>query len=271
MRLLRPLRRGFTLIELLTVIAIITLLMGLLVPSLTAVRRFARDTRQRAEFASIEAALMMFRYDYGDYPPSFVPFKRWNGDAYSGAQQLTEALVGRDLMGFHPQSGWYPDDGVYDPDIDPNTFDERRGRYLDMTHINAFRLGQLYLPGVFPSGVVYMPETFVLCDLYALNVRMADGSSIKAGAPILYYRANRSGREIYEIYNYQDNMTIMGLGRMKDSWRHAFLDPIDPVNFDDYIDDPRVDRLYPHRPDSFLLISAGADGLYGTADDIRNF
>jgi hypothetical protein len=28
---------------------------------------------------------------------------------------------------------------------------------------------------------------------------------------------------------------------------------------------------YPHRPDSFILISAGLDGLYGTADDITNF
>ena len=27
----------------------------------------------------------------------------------------------------------------------------------------------------------------------------------------------------------------------------------------------------PHRRDTFILISAGGDGLYGTADDICNF
>ena len=28
---------------------------------------------------------------------------------------------------------------------------------------------------------------------------------------------------------------------------------------------------WPYRPDSYILISAGADGLYGTGDDITNF
>ena len=43
--------------------------------------------------------------------------------------------------------------------------------------------------------------------------------------------------------------------------------------FYDYIRDPKVsDRHpWPFRPDSYLLISAGMDGLYGTEDDIRNF
>ncbi len=27
----------------------------------------------------------------------------------------------------------------------------------------------------------------------------------------------------------------------------------------------------PYRPDSFILLSAGYDGLYGTADDVCNF
>jgi hypothetical protein len=39
-----------------------------------------------------------------------------------------------------------------------------------------------------------------------------------------------------------------------------------------YIHDPRLSpRYWACRPDAFLLISAGADGLYGTEDDIRNF
>jgi len=29
--------------------------------------------------------------------------------------------------------------------------------------------------------------------------------------------------------------------------------------------------VWPYRPDSYILISAGADGYYGTADDITNF
>jgi prepilin-type N-terminal cleavage/methylation domain-containing protein len=30
-------------------------------------------------------------------------------------------------------------------------------------------------------------------------------------------------------------------------------------------------RVWPYRPDSYILISPGRDGLYGTSDDIRNF
>jgi hypothetical protein len=30
-------------------------------------------------------------------------------------------------------------------------------------------------------------------------------------------------------------------------------------------------RLWPYRADSFLLISAGEDALYGTGDDLTNF
>ncbi len=42
--------------------------------------------------------------------------------------------------------------------------------------------------------------------------------------------------------------------------------------FYDYIRDPKIAaRPWPYRPDSYILISAGADGLYGTGDDIRNF
>ena len=30
-------------------------------------------------------------------------------------------------------------------------------------------------------------------------------------------------------------------------------------------------KVWPHRPDTFLIISAGKDGLYGTSDDVANF
>ena len=296
MRLSRPLRRGFTIVELLTVMAIITLLIGLLVPSLTAVRRFAKETRQRAEFASIEAALMTFRNDYGDYPPSTDGSNIDGIDfhGYSGSQRLTEALVGWDLMGFHPRSDFTYNgtriDGepVYDTD-NPDLMGERRSRYLDMTHINAFRLGDMYLPSPSPPGVPWhwMRDTFVLCDVF-LATNFATG--FRAGAPILYYRANRASNILVDptnplephvtarIYNAKDNDKLIDAKDISDEaqfGQHPLGDDSETyLNFYDYITDPRVDNpsvIYPHRPDSYLLISAGSDGLYGTADDIRNF
>ncbi len=45
-----------------------------------------------------------------------------------------------------------------------------------------------------------------------------------------------------------------------------------PLGFAHYIrNHDLAARVWPHNPDSYLLISAGADGVFGTADDIANF
>jgi prepilin-type N-terminal cleavage/methylation domain-containing protein len=43
-------RKGFTIVELLTVMAIIAILMGLLLPAMNAVRKAAKDVSQKAQF-----------------------------------------------------------------------------------------------------------------------------------------------------------------------------------------------------------------------------
>ncbi len=46
----------------------------------------------------------------------------------------------------------------------------------------------------------------------------------------------------------------------------------DYEKFYEFIRDKKLEtRDWPYRPDSYILISAGADGVYGTADDITNF
>ena len=50
-------RLGFTIVELLTVLAIISLLVGMLIPALSAVKRAAREAKLRKLPALREAAL----------------------------------------------------------------------------------------------------------------------------------------------------------------------------------------------------------------------
>jgi len=295
-------------IELLIVLAIIALLVGLLVPALSTVRNMARETKQKAQLTTIEMALAAFKNDYGDYPPS-DPFS-WLADTqeaqnYCGSQKLAEALLGWDLLGFHPDSGWRADGtnrrpyrdpvntGVIHPPgqyflYNPNSaidMDKRKGRYLELETANAFRLGSSapnVRDGLYADTGPLAPETFVLCDVFgSRKVMMPNGTTAQAGVPILYYKANISGKQILDIYHMADNDYLVFIKEQADLLENPLgpgeRPPRNPLAgdvgwFENYIADPRVTaRPWPYKPDSYILISAGADGLYGTPDDITNF
>jgi len=280
-------RQGMTLIEILIVLGIIALLTGLLIPALSVVKNTAKEAKQKAQFNAIDMALLNFKYDYGDYPPSAQePFNSF----YCGAQKLTEALMGWDLLGFHPKSQFNAD-GKSDMGVfiyDSNSIDKRKGPYLESEHANAFRLGDLFRDIAISNPDNIMWDNNVLCDVFKMTkVTLVNGQAATAGAPILYYRANTSGKTMREIYNVNDNDPVIELKEIKDNMGHPLRAgpyPSPSLNLDEffygledpfktgYIQDPKITaRPWPYRPDSYLLISAGADGLYGTNDDIRNF
>lgn len=275
---------AFTLVELLTVLAIITMLVALLIPALMVVRNMARETKQKAQLTTIEMGLTAFKNDYGDYPPS-----EWKQQDYCGAQKLAEALVGWDLLGFHPDSEFtsdgetedgsreiYPDPLNPDDPDDEKNLKERRGPYLELATTNVFKLEQL-----FDSTTPLASDTFVLCDVFvSKTVTLAGGKNVKAGSPILYYKANTSSKTIENvpvnkrIYNVRDNVPLTTiLKSILDDKEHPLGEAASTYKaFYDYITDPKVTATkWPYRPDSYILISAGADGLYGTSDDICNF
>jgi len=273
---------GLTIVEILVVVSIIALLVGMLIPALSVVRTTARETKQKAQLTTIELALTAFKNDYGDYPPSTGwDYSRGQPLDYCGAQKLAEALVGWDLMGFHPKSDFRSDGfnnaGIYVYDAnDPVLFDQRKGPYLDLATANVFRLGNIspLKPGLFTNCSPLAPDTFVLCDVFGTRkITLPGGKVVKAGAPVLYYRAHRVGNVINQIYDVRDNVALVALGRLSDGKDHPLADTASGYQFFyDYIRDPKVAaKPWPYRPDSYLLISAGADGLYGTADDICNF
>jgi prepilin-type N-terminal cleavage/methylation domain-containing protein len=300
-------KSGFTLVELLTVLVIIALLAGVLLPALNMVRNTAKEARQKVQFATIEQAIMAFKGDYGDYPRS-----NWTGapgTLYEGAQMLAEALVGWDLMGFHPNSAWrsngfdaanfqwvYPPPplDLTDPVIKKN-LEERRGPYLELSKANVFRLGNSVLPlakdVLFNNTKDLAADTYVLCDSFGIKkLTFQNGPNteiVTAGTPILYYKANTNSKAWFgpsfsdqRIYNYFDNQNLINLNRMTDGKIHeisknSVADGVYGV-FYRKLTDPKfppsvITGEWPYNSDSYVLISAGADGLYGTADDITNF
>jgi type II secretory pathway pseudopilin PulG len=240
----------------------------------------------------------------------FVP-ARGGLQNYCGAQKLAEALLGWDLLGFDPESMWRADglaaDALGRPIPNtvyaaPNTLDKRRQRYIELETANAFYLGDL-----FPNPLPLAPKTYVLCDVFEApgrKVQRANGDIVSPGTPILYYKANPVSKTIFEtnvalrvttdarIYNARDNAPLVIQGRMADIMKGTRIphriDPSHPANSDPryvvdpgdefpyfyqwYIRDPKVQaKFWPYRPDTYLLISAGPDGWYGTEDDICNF
>lgn len=293
---------AFTLVELLTVLAIVAMLIGLLIPSLTMIRNTAREAKQKSQFTEIGLALTAFRNDYGDYPPSnlLVP----PGD-YCGAQKLAEALLGWDLRGFHPKSAWRADglDSVggalsYDPgrtrDVDldgvPDTFSERRGPYLELGTESAFKLGYLFGNALTTTTPPLEANTFVICDSFGIKkVAISPGHTAKAGMPVLYYKADTTRKKFdgtgippgsQDIYNFNDNFPLIQVADVADGTPPGdhplstlggmyLYSPLYKI-VDQKILSATGNR-WPHRPDSYILISAGMDGLYGTEDDILNF
>ena len=296
---------AFTLIELLTVLAIVALLVGLLIPSLTMIRNNAKEAKQKTQLTEIGLALTGFRNDYGDYPPSSYPDPP--GD-YCGAQKLAEALLGLDLMGFHPDSHWqadgrnnipitvagtpFPVDGYffYDP-ANPLDMDKRKGPYLELGTESAFRLSDLYTPAsLAASPTPLAANTFVICDSFGIKkVTIAPGHTAKAGTPILYYKADTTKKKFdgigippgsQDIYNFMDNFPIIQVADTADGTPPgdhplATLGGMYFYNQQYKIIDQKIlsstAKPWPHRPDSYILISAGLDGRYGTEDDICNF
>jgi prepilin-type N-terminal cleavage/methylation domain-containing protein len=307
--------RGFTIVELLTVMGIIALLIGLLVPALTAVRKTARDVKQKAQFHSISVALEMFKNDIGDYPDSsFLP-TGGTSDLVCGANRLAEALVGRDLQGYDPVSRWHPtEDATYvtnaystntggNPSLQQQSLERRKGPYLNLQGVGAFsacqffqtaNTGPLY-PGYdlnLNSGGKPAP---MLSDIYTtknvqLTVQTTTGNittTAKAGLPVLYFKANPSATELNYVepdnsfYNYKDNMPIFNYCQsLAPTKSHPFADLDQSGHWEPFynkITNPAattgatVNALRPYNQDSFILLSAGNDAIYGTSDDIWNF
>lgn len=302
-------RSGFTIVELLTVMAVIAILIGLLVPALNLVKDYAKEIQQKAQFHAIGVGVELFKSEFGMYPPSSDNVDLYDNNKnhpfdptpYGGAHKLAEAIVGWDLLGFHPKADFRSDgendvdnDGtdelVYDPvgGLDASTdglietaaenIQARIDPLVELENANAYRMTDIYgLANIGGFDPDY--DNFVLCDVFSKKRT----SGRKTGMPVLYYRARTqytlqdytNAPEIADdIYYYADNQNLLELGSAEDSTVfHPLADGTDDwEDFEDVILNKQViDIKRPYRAGSYILISAGPDGLYGNADDICNF
>ncbi len=239
-------------------------------------RRYPKKVKQKVQLHTLQVAVELFSSENNGYPPSEALDP--NSKPYCGAMKLSEAMMGRDLLGFHPDSVFRADGldatgtrPIYLPTAD--NVRARMGTLLQFENANAYRLG----PDIYGLGNTgpFQENTFVLCDVFTRDMRTGQ----KMGMPILYYKANISHTEhdinnpdnLKNIYNYKDNHTLLSLGvPWKSKKQHPLF--LNPKLFYAMTRDWKENTISrPYRSDSYILISAGFDGLYGTADDICNF
>lgn len=218
----------------------------------------------------------------------------------SGAHYLARALVGRDMKGY-AVPGTAPDADLYALDDYPNgqPLYDRSPTYVNPEEYFFVKDDPIAMQELAINRVEKIPADgerpgeLMILDYHRY--------------PLLYYRANPRAPLIitedpspnqpnrHGIYDHEHNEYFTGDGGGNVGWQ--FKDrphrigatglpttPAEPPldTFIGYIYNRQTwantadnnntnGRLEPYRKDSYLLISAGHDGIYGTTDDIRNF
>jgi hypothetical protein len=235
--------------------------------------------KQLSQLQNIDYLLELFKSEFDGYPPSDALDE--DGKSYCGAMKLCEAMRGQDLRGFHPDSIFrrdgtdskgmmlYPDANALSTQAYYDNISLRNNSIPDG---NPYRLKDLYNNVGFFDG-----NEYVLCDFSGQVTHIGTGQ--KVGMPILYYKADTSktAHDVNNpdnpdnIYDYKDNHALLALGVPgKPGQKHPLFE--NPKIFYEMTRDSQFPKTSkPQKADSFILLSAGRDGLYGTKDDIANF
>jgi hypothetical protein len=182
---------------------------------------------------------------------------------------------------------------------------KKRKMYLQLENANATQIKDIWTPAdisTYSGANGFEPDAFVLCDVYNKVTNKTTGK--KMGMPILYYKADptkthhpadgysyasfltditTNGGNI-NIYDVRDNLGFVFLPL---PWSTGCTQPMayypsatccsilppNPMLFYKEISNKKMpsSNPWPNRADSFILMSAGYDGEYGTGDDIFNF
>ena len=280
-------RRGFTLIELLVVIGIMTILIAILVPVIAKVRIAGYTTATKSEMQQISRAIDSYFADNSAYPGPIPESDLLSQYETPDKNQITPAPTGTENLVFGLLGGWSPSvPGYIATDVGRGAaswnpipqYQTRSRAYTDTGNL---------LPG---NASTWAPINPTGSPPDTAAPEFVDRFPARTGtrSPIIYLRchavsqaatgslpvmcASDAGSGSTTPYYYDDGQLLpYGLNTMPGNF------PINPAtgaqdfaNADAYFQGNGGVTNQPKHPGTYILISAGPDGILGTADDIFN-
>jgi prepilin-type N-terminal cleavage/methylation domain-containing protein len=247
-------RRAFTLVELLIVVAIIAALIAILVPGLSAIRRQANKAAAVGQLSALRTGLDQYFADFNMYPPSTLTANFGTITPQHGSSMLAEGL-----LGYLPGNI----DGGGTSVGDPNDMGFRTNR-------NAAAMGgRLYGPYAPSDPKNFSGKAFV--DPWQNEVLYYRSTQAASGLPPttaptgnIFGTANS-----YFISTDCASSTASDTGSTANPPPSA-LNPKGTLSFYSLIGGSNSASIGGpvSGSSSYLLISAGSDEIYFTADDV---
>ncbi|HZL38578.1 MAG TPA: type II secretion system protein [Tepidisphaeraceae bacterium] len=308
-------RDGFTLIELLTVIGIIVILVSILLPVVSAVRKRAYQTSSAAMISRISTAIQAYFADFQAYPGP-VPDNMISPNPTTGITGITGSLTSSEnlvlgLLGGLTPTPSTPGSVTYLPQqiLDrrgPSSLNANSPRqyasYINVQNneLSPFDTGKkdftpysslatnvvltdLSPPKTFPKPTVADTTVPEFYDHFP-SPRPIIYLRARVGTPFMYLGSPAGGTKAKLDYQYDPGqLTPYWIGGTPGSLFPTIPDvdqnagvavyqtPFDFFKHPTINDSPNSNPLLARTPrgkDAYILISAGADGIYGTKDDI---
>lgn len=288
-------RPGFTLVEMLTVIVIIGILAALISAATIYARARAREAAIYAQIKQMEAALMEYKNQFGEFPPDFWGLHSSDPVVVTQAEQELRRHLRkrwpRYAAGADPVAQFVTDLNAIG--MDPTHFDAATALVFWLGGLPAEPLvaGGTYQPAGFHADEEHpfqlgQPRTGPLFEFDPKRIDWAsdhiwyrmDGPT---SPPVVYFRAKKdpaTGRSVYAVnnviahfdYDPQDTAVAYldgGTASATPVWRNADTFQIVHPGLDGIYGGPRTIN----DPNTWPVTITGVNFLQGDFDNITNF